>query len=129
MRGFSHRVSRNRSRRAPREQARAGVEVLPPADELRHVPTVTALAVPSGLPGPGEPDESGLLITRQRAGLYVVSDASGQVVGRISGDYVVGFTATYHGASDLFGDLEAAKAAIAELHAAETGGPLEGADA
>ena len=49
----------------------------------------------------------------------MLSDATGQVVGRISGDYVVGFTATYHGTSELFADLETAKATIAELHVRE----------
>jgi hypothetical protein len=61
------------------------------------------------------------LIIRQRAGLYVLSDASGQVVGRISGDYVVGFTAEYRGTAQLFEDIEDAKATIAELHVRETG--------
>lgn len=121
MRAISHRVSRITSRRAPRDAAHHGkAEALPPADELRHVPSTTRLALPERLEGLEGADSDGLLITRQRAGLYVLSDASGQVVGRISGDYVVGFTATYRGTSELFADLETAKATIAELHIRET---------
>jgi hypothetical protein len=120
MRAISHRVSRITSRRAPRDAARRGhAEVLPPADELRHVPTTSRMALPERLEGLEGADADGLLITRQRAGLYVLSDASGQVVGRISGDYVVGFTASYRGTSELFADLETAKATIAELHIRE----------
>jgi hypothetical protein len=77
--------------------------------------------LPAGLAGPEGAGVAGLLITRRRAGLYVLSDVSGEVVGHISGDYVVGFTAEYHGASELYEDLEDAKATIAELHARETG--------
>ncbi len=121
MRAINQRVSRIRSRRALRDSAPTpGVEVLPPADDLRHVPTTTRLGLPERLEGIEGADADGLLITRQRAGFYVLSDASGQVVGRISGDYVVGFTAYYRGASELFDDLESAKATIAELHARET---------
>lgn len=120
MRTISQRVSRIRSRRAPLDVAPEAVEALPPADDQRHVPTTTPMALPERLEGLEGAEADGLLITRQRAGLYVLSDASGQVVGRISGDYVVGFTAYYHGASELFDDLETAKATIAELHVRET---------
>ena len=120
MRAVSQRVSRITSRRAPRDAARDGhAEELPPADELRHVPTTSRMTLPERLEGLEGADADGLLITRQRAGLYVLSDATGQVVGRISGDYVVGFTATYHGTSELFADLETAKSTIAELHVRE----------
>ena len=120
MRSISHRVSRIRSRRAPRDVVGGvGVEVLPPADDLRHMPTTAPLPLPERLEGLEGAEADGLLITRQRAGLYVLSDPSGQVVGRISGDYVVGFTAYYRGASELFDDLETAKATIAELHVRE----------
>jgi hypothetical protein len=120
MRAISHRMSRI-ARRAPRGASHSShAEVLPPADELRHVPTTRRLPLPDRIEGLEGADADGLLITRQRAGLYVLSDASGQVVGRISGDYVVGFTATYHGTSEVFADLETAKATIAELHARET---------
>ena len=122
MRAVSQRVSRITTRRAPRDAATGGhAEVLPPADELRHVPTARPL-VPERLEGLEGAHADGLLITRQRAGLYVLSDAEGQVVGRISGDYVVGFTASYRGTSGLFADLEAAKATIAELHVREASG-------
>ena len=121
MRAINHRVSRIRSRRALRDSSTTpGVEMLPSADTLRHIPTTSRLGLPERLEGIEGADADGLLITRQRAGLYVLSDASGQVVGHISGDYVVGFTADYRGASDLFEDLETAKATIAELHARET---------
>lgn len=120
MRAISHRVSRITSRRAPRDAApRSHAQALPPADELRHVPTTSRMALPERLEGLEGADADGLMITRQRAGLYVLSDASGQVVGRISGDYVVGFTASYRGTSELFADLETAKATIAELHVRE----------
>ena len=120
MRAISHRVSRITSRRAPRDAApRSHAQALPPADELRHVPTTSRMALPERLEGLEGADADGLMITRQRAGLYVLSDASGQVVGRISGDYVVGFTASYRGTSELFADLETAKATIAELHIRE----------
>ena len=123
MRAISQRVSRITTRRAPRDAAHGGRgEGTPPADELRHVPTTSRVALPERLEGLDGADADGLLITRQRAGLYVLSDASGQVVGRISGDYVVGFTASYRGTSGLFADLEAAKATIAELHVREASG-------
>ena len=85
------------------------------------MPTTQRLSLPLRLEGLEGAEADGLLITRQRAGYYVLSDASGQVVGRISGDYVVGFTAEYRGTSELFDDLEAAKATLAELHAREAG--------
>jgi hypothetical protein len=119
MRAISHRVSRIGSRRAPRGERSQRAETLPPAEELRHVPTTQRLSLPLRLEGLEGSEADGLLITRQRAGYYVLSDASGRVVGRISGDYVVGFTAEYRGASELFDDLEDAKATIAELHARE----------
>ena len=119
MRTISQRVSRIRSRRAPHDIAPETGESLRQADDLRQVPTATPMPLPERLEGLEGAEADGLLITRQRAGLYVLSDASGQVVGRISGDYVVGFTATYRGASELFEDLETAKATIAELHARE----------
>jgi hypothetical protein len=121
MRAISNRVSRIGSRRAPRGSERPRAEALPPAEELRHVPTTRRLSLPLRFEGLEGADADGLLITRQRAGYYVLSDAAGQVVGRISGDYVVGFTAEYRGTSELFDDLEAAKATIAELHARESG--------
>ncbi|MDF2143723.1 hypothetical protein [Knoellia sp. p5-6-4] len=122
MRAISHRVSRITWRRAPRSGDHVfGAEVLPAAEDLRHVPTTERLPPPERLLGLEGAEADGLLITRQRAGLYVLSDASGQVVGRISGDYVVGFTAEYRGASELYEDLEEAKATIAELHAREAG--------
>jgi hypothetical protein len=124
MRAVSQRVSRITSRRAPRGgDLASGAEVLPSAEDLRHVPTTERLPLPDRLLGLEGAEADGLLITRQRAGLYVLSDVSGQVVGRISGDYVVGFTAEYRGTSELFEDLEDAKATIAELHARESGLP------
>lgn len=120
MRVISHRVSRIGSRRAPRGERSQRADVLPPAEELRHVPSTERLPLPLRLEGLEGADADGLLITRQRAGCYVLSDTTGQVVGRISGDYVVGFTAEYRGASELFDDLETAKSTIAELHARES---------
>jgi hypothetical protein len=118
MRAISHRVSRITARRAPRHAARhAHADVPLAAEERRHVPATSRLVPPDRIDGRGDADDDGLLITRQRAGLYVISNASGEVVGRIFGDYVIGFTATYRGVSELFGDLESAKATIAQLHA------------
>jgi hypothetical protein len=120
MRAISHRVSRLTSRHAPRDVGHGGqAAVLPPADELRHVPTTNRVPLPDRLEGLEGSDADGLLITRQRAGLYVLSDASGRVLGRIFGDYVVGFTASYKGTSEFFEDLETAKATVAELHVRE----------
>jgi hypothetical protein len=122
MRAIGHKVSRIRSRRAPRDSShRASAQALPAADDLRHVPTAQPLALPTGLEGLHGAGASGLLITRQRAGLYVLSDTNGTVVGSIFGDYVIGFTVTYGDVSEFCHDPETAKAMVAELHARETG--------
>ena len=48
-----------------------------------------------------------------RAGHYLITDASGDEVGTLYGDYVVGFTVECWGLNRWFPDLEGAKAAIA----------------
>ena len=55
-------------------------------------------------------------ITRQRAGVYTVTDACGRQVGSIRGDHVIGFTAQYPDHLGRFGSLEEAKAAIRDAH-------------
>lgn len=57
-------------------------------------------------------DEDGLQVQSRRAGMYVVTDASGVEVGRIRGDYVVGFTTEYGGRLRWFEDLDAARQAV-----------------
>jgi hypothetical protein len=46
--------------------------------------------------------------------MYVVTDASGVEVGRIRGDYVVGFTTEYGGRLRWFEDLDAAHQAVVD---------------
>ena len=59
-------------------------------------------------------DEDGLKVQARRAGVYVVTDGSGLAVGRIRGDYVVGFTTEYGGRLRWFEDLDAAHQAVVE---------------
>jgi hypothetical protein len=46
--------------------------------------------------------------------MYLVTDASGLEVGRIRGDYVVGFTTEFGGRMRWFEDLETARLAVVE---------------
>lgn len=118
MRVLSQRVSKLRSRRS-------SVELQPdPLGATDGGEAATSSTRPddsvdgdSAVPEEIAPDA--LVITRRRAGLYALSDAEGQVIGRIYGDYVVGFTAQYGSETHLFDDIDDAKAAIAELHARE----------
>jgi len=64
--------------------------------------------------GSGLTDEDGLKVQARRAGMYVVTDASGVEVGRIRGDYVVGFTTDYGGRLRWFEDLDAARQAVVD---------------
>jgi hypothetical protein len=119
MRVLSQRVSKLRSRKGsvePRPDPHGGT------DDAGACPTRPDEAA-GGSDGtvPAAIDPDALVITRRRAGLYALSDAEGHVIGRIYGDYVVGFTAQYGSQTHLFEDIDDAKAAIAELHARERG--------
>jgi hypothetical protein len=125
MRALSQRVSRIRSRARSSE----------PGTGLYPAPGPTGDLAAESPPEP-QPEESpgshsavsadvdpdALVITRRRAGLYALSDAEGHTIGQIYGDYVVGFTARYGTHSQLFDDIDDAKAAIAELHAQQRSG-------
>lgn len=62
-----------------------------------------------------------LRIAPRRGAAYVVTDATGAEVGKILGDYVLGFTAYCFGQSWLCSTLEEAESAIAAAYAAGRG--------
>jgi hypothetical protein len=62
--------------------------------------------------GAADLDDDGLRVQSRRAGMYLVTDASGVEVGRIRGDYVVGFTTEHDGRMRWFEDLETARHAV-----------------
>lgn len=128
MRALSQRVSRARSRGRSIDLRPDSHEAEVRAGDTAPTSTAPSTATPpagredplgrhSDAPHEVEPDA--LVITRRRAGLYALSDAEGNTIGQIYGDYVVGFTARYGSQTHLFEDIDDAKAAIAELHAHE----------
>jgi hypothetical protein len=123
MRALSQRVSKIRSR-ARSGEPRAGLPATSEpaggsASKSSSAPSDETVGRHSAVLDEVEPDA--LVITRRRAGLYALSDAEGNTIGQIYGDYVVGFTAQYGSQTHLFDDIDDAKAAIAELHASERG--------
>lgn len=101
-------------RRTAHGAVRSGTEPQQPSsrEAPEAVGTVEAVAPPPV--GSDLTDEDGLKVQARRAGMYVVTDASGVEVGRIRGDYVVGFTTEYGGRLRWFEDLDAARQAVVE---------------
>lgn len=98
-------------RRTGNGAVRSGTEPQQPSS--REAPEAVGAVAPP-LVGSDLTDEDGLKVQARRAGMYVVTDASGVEVGRIRGDYVVGFTTEYGGRLRWFEDLDAARQAVVE---------------
>jgi hypothetical protein len=99
----------------------------PAASATTVTPAEVPAATPASAPRAPTPLGASLAISARRAGQYRVLDTLGSQVGRIFGDYVVGFTVEYGEKSQWVPTLEAAKALAVELEtaAAEPGTPQE----
>jgi hypothetical protein len=110
-----------RRSRSPRTTKQSPAEPPPPTADAQ-VPAQRSPEPATAPSAAGLPDASDGLprISRVHPGRYVITDVDGQQIGRIYGDYVVGFVVECWDMKQKFDDFDRATAAIADVARART---------